>query len=63
MKAASLREQTREELEQLLRDTNRELTELRVHRTTGEAAERPTRLRSLRREVARIKTVLKEQGQ
>jgi large subunit ribosomal protein L29 len=60
MKAVNLREQTDEELRQLGRDTEKELHELRVKRSVAEAAEPPMRLRLLRRDLARIKTVLRE---
>jgi large subunit ribosomal protein L29 len=59
-KASALREQTDDELRQTFEDTMKELFELRVKRATGDASEQPLRIRSLRREIARIKTVMKE---
>ena len=60
MKAADLRQQSVEELEQLRRDSEHELAEMRLRHGAGDGAEQPLRLRTLRREIARIKTVLRE---
>ncbi len=60
MKASTIREQTSEELEQLLEDTQRELVDLNVKRGVQDSSEQPLRIRSLRRDVARIKTILGE---
>lgn len=60
MKAAGLREQTGEELQQMLRETNRELFDLRVKAGGGNTPRRPIRVRLLRRDAARIQTVLRE---
>jgi large subunit ribosomal protein L29 len=57
MKAKELRELTREELQQRLRETEQELFNLRVQQTMGRI-EKPSRLRDLRRDVARMKTLL-----
>lgn len=62
MKAAQLREQSEEELRQMLTDGERELVKFRATRKTGDASEQPLRMRSLRREIARMKTVLRERG-
>ena len=62
MKTTQLREQTDEELAQSLEDTQKELFELRVKKKTGDATEQPLRLRTLRRDVARIRTVLAERA-
>lgn len=61
MKAIKLREMTGDELAQQLADSERELFNLRVRKSTGQV-EQPLRLRTLRRDVARIKTILKERA-
>lgn len=62
LKAAGLREQTAEEIQELGRATARHLMELRTHKGTSDASESPIRKRTLRRELARIKTVMRERG-
>jgi large subunit ribosomal protein L29 len=62
MKALNIREQTDEELQQACRDMRRELFDLRIRKRTGEGAENPLRIRTLRRDVARAMTVLRERG-
>lgn len=57
MKAMELRELTDEELRQRHEDTRKELFNLRVQQSTGQI-EKATRIRELRREVARILTVM-----
>lgn len=57
--AAELRELSVEEIEQTLAETNEELFNLRFQHATGQL-ENYRRLRQLRREIARIKTVLRE---
>lgn len=60
MKANTIREQTSEELSQLNRDTRKELFDLRTMKGAGGAGEQPLRTRSLRRDLARILTVMRE---
>jgi len=60
MKARGLREQTDEEIAQALRETSKALFDLKVKRTTSEASEQPLKRRTLRRDIARIKTVMSE---
>jgi large subunit ribosomal protein L29 len=62
MKASSLREQTDEELENLLHDTEKEILGLHVKSAGSGSPEQPLRIRTLRRDLARIKTVLRERG-
>lgn len=62
MKAKTLREQTPEEIRQACADAVRELGELRVKRASGEETERPMRKRTLRRDIARIRTIMRERG-
>ncbi|MCI0404851.1 MAG: 50S ribosomal protein L29 [candidate division Zixibacteria bacterium] len=58
-KLERLRELSREELEQKIADHKEEVFNLRLSRNTKEL-DNPLRLRSLRREMARIKTILNE---
>ncbi len=60
MKASSIREQTDEELMQLYRDTTKELFDIRAMKSMGGEGEQPLKIRLLRRDVARILTVMKE---
>jgi large subunit ribosomal protein L29 len=59
MKVFELREKTREELHDMLNGLYRELFNLRLRRGAQELPN-PLRLRTLRREIARIQTVLRE---
>ena len=60
MKARELRELTWEELEQKEVDFREELFNLRFQRMTGRL-ENPSRMRVVRRTIARIKTIKKQQ--
>jgi len=60
MKAGRLRENTDEELRQQYEDTRKEYADLRLKKHVGGDADQPLRLRTLRREIARIKTVMRE---
>ena len=60
MKAGRLRENTDEELRQQYEDTRRERSDLRLKKHVGGDSVQPLRLRTLRREIARIKTVMRE---
>ena len=59
MKVFELREKSREELTDLLNGFYKEIFNLRLRRGAQELPN-PLRLRTLRRDVARIKTVLRE---
>ncbi len=59
MKASELREKSREELESLLVDLYREQFNLRMQKGTG-ALTKPDQLRKVRRDIARVKTILGE---
>ncbi len=59
MKAVELRDLAVEELEAKSRDLRGELFNVKVKRTTGQL-ENTALLRQLRREVARVETVLRE---
>jgi large subunit ribosomal protein L29 len=59
MKASEHRELTEDELRQKYDDTKKELFNLRVQQSTGQL-EKAVRIRELRREVARILTIMQE---
>jgi large subunit ribosomal protein L29 len=59
MKASEYRELTEDELRQKFDDTKKELFNLRVQQSTGQL-EKAVRIRELRREVARILTIMHE---
>jgi large subunit ribosomal protein L29 len=61
MKATELRDLTDEELQQRYREIRQELFNLRVQQSTGQL-EKPSRLRELRHDVARIQTVIRERA-
>ena len=56
MKVKDLKEKTVEELNQQLEESQRELFNLRLQQVAGQL-ENPSRIRELRRTVARIKTL------
>ena len=59
MKAGELRESTAEELEKKEQDLRRELFNLRFQQATGEI-ENPMRIRAIKKDIARILTVVTE---
>jgi large subunit ribosomal protein L29 len=59
MKTNALRELTPEELVHQYDETQQELFNLRIQKSSGQL-ENPARLRLLRRELARIKTIMNE---
>ncbi len=59
MKAAQLREQTVEELKDKERELAEQLFALRLQQVTGQI-ENPAKLRLVRRDLARVMTVLRE---
>lgn len=61
MKASELREQSAEELESHLQGLEEESFNLRFQHTLGQLSS-PIRLRDVRREIARVRTVLRESG-
>jgi len=61
MKAAELREMSEGELEQKETDLRREFLNLRVQQATGEVVN-PKRMGHVRRDIARILTVLREKA-
>ncbi len=60
MKANELRELGAEELEQRIREKAKELADMRLKHKSGAAVDKPVRMRNMRREVARMKTVQNE---
>ncbi len=60
-KARALREQSTEELRRRLEELAQEAFQLRMQIAAGKA-QNPSRLREVRREIARVKTVLAERG-
>lgn len=61
MKASELREQTVEELQQQERDLLRELWKTRMNNYTNQLDD-TARIRRLRRDIARVKTILAERA-
>jgi len=59
MKVYELRQKTREELERYLEDIKKEYFNLRMRRAAQELPN-PKRLTTLRKEIARVKTLLRE---
>ena len=59
MKTAEIRKLAAEEIRSKLADTRDELMKLRFQQVTGQLTD-PTRLRHLRRDIARMETILKE---
>ncbi len=60
MKAKEIREMNQTELNKQLSDLKSELFNLRFQLATGQL-ENPLRIRSVRKDIARIKTVMREQ--
>ena len=61
MKTTELREKSVDELNARERDLNEQLFKLRFQRATGRI-ENPNKIREVRREIARIKTLLSERS-
>ena len=59
MRIDEIREQTTEELQRQIEDLSEEIFNLRFRQATQEL-DNPLRLRHLRRDIARVKTVIKE---
>jgi large subunit ribosomal protein L29 len=59
MKTTELREKGEADLRHRERDLNEQLFKLRFQRATG-SMENPSKMRQVRREIARIKTLLRE---
>jgi large subunit ribosomal protein L29 len=61
MKIKEIRELTREELQTRKRELKEEIFHLRLQQQSGQL-EKPSQLRTLRREIARIETVLTQKS-
>ncbi len=59
MKASEVRDLSAEEQAQTLADTEKELFNLRIQQSSGQL-EKPDRIRVVKREIARIKTVMNQ---
>jgi large subunit ribosomal protein L29 len=59
MKASQFRDQTAEELQDKERELSEQLFALRLQKVTGQL-EKPARVREVRRDLARVMTVLRE---
>ena len=59
MKIKDLRELSTKELEGKIMETKKELFSLRMKQSTG-TLDKPSRIKTLRKDVARMKTILKE---
>ena len=62
MKASNVRELTNQELETKLADLKKELFNLRLSHATGQL-NNPLALNSVKKDIARVKTVLREREQ
>ena len=62
MRAKEIRDLTSEEMRQKERELAEELFRLRLRKSTGQL-DNPMRLRALRRDIARLKTVQHERAQ
>jgi ribosomal protein L29 len=61
MKAAELRERSPEELREACEEKQQALFMLNVRKDVADAADNPLQARVLRRDIARIKTLMREQ--
>jgi large subunit ribosomal protein L29 len=61
VKASELRDQTADELRERERELAEQLFALRLQKVTGQL-EKPARVRQVRREMARVLTVLREKS-
>lgn len=59
MKASELRQKTQDELNTALVELSREQFNLRMQKSTGQLA-KPDQVKKVRRDIARVHTVLKE---
>jgi len=62
LEADDLRDQSEKELRQQLNDLQRELVQERGQIEVGGFAENPGQLKEMKKSIARIKTVLNEEG-
>ncbi len=62
MKASALRDLSNDELLQERDSLRKKLFDLRIKKGAGDSSEQPLLLRSVRRDVARAETIVKERG-
>jgi large subunit ribosomal protein L29 len=62
MKVQELRDRSREELGKTLGDLEEQLFKLRFQKSTGQI-EDPTKIRKVRKDIARVMTVMNERAQ
>ena len=62
MKATQLREHTDEELREVHDNVSKDLVDARVKQGWSDGADQPLKVRTLRRDFARVKTVMKQRG-
>lgn len=60
MKIKNIRENTTEELREQIKVTKREILSVRLKKATSDGTTDPSKVRSLRRDVARMNTVIRE---
>ena len=60
MKARDLRELGASELDQKIREASLELSDLRIKHRSGSGVDKPVRMRTMRRQIARMLTVKAE---
>tara|TARA_B100001123_G_scaffold448690_1_gene610895 strand:+ start:824 stop:1024 length:201 start_codon:yes stop_codon:yes gene_type:complete len=61
MNAKEIRDLSEQEIEKHMRDSRQELLNLRLRKQSGQM-ETPSELRALRRDIARMETILKERA-
>ena len=61
-KPAKLRDYAEDELLSLRDETRKDLVNLKIKRGMHDSSEQPLRIRTLRREIARIETIIRERG-
>ena len=62
MKARELKELGAAELDQRIREKAKELADMRLKHKSGVAVDKPVRMREMRHEIARMKTVQNQRG-
>lgn len=60
MKARELKELGASELDQRIREMSQELNDMRIKHKSGGGVDKPVRMRTMRHEIARMKTVKAE---
>ena len=60
MKTSNLREMTEDDLQQAAGDIRKQIFDINVKKGAGDTAENPLQVRGLRKDLARIQTVINE---